>query len=238
MGWPCSVRRWLIAAGALAGATLFMGAPPARAAEAHVTIVDFAFSPADVTVEAGDTVVWTNTGAAPHTSTSDSGQADAWDSGTLTTGQQFSRTFATPGTFTYFCAIHPFMRGTVTVRAQPTATPSPTATATATPASPSPTPPPTETPAPSATPTPVTPSPSPVPAEASGTAAEPPATPAPAVEALAAGRSPASEGPLPSAGGGTPGRRAEPVATVAGGLALLAAAAAAVLAISARRRRT
>ncbi|PAU49381.1 plastocyanin [Streptomyces albireticuli] len=89
-------------------------APPAKpAAEAIVLIQDFQFDPPSVTIAVGDTVRWTNNDSATHTSTSDKG---VWDSGNLTTGTSFRRTFRTAGTFPYHCAIHPSMTGTVTVR--------------------------------------------------------------------------------------------------------------------------
>lgn len=82
-------------------------------AEAAVSIDDFAFAPADVTVAAGTTVTWTNDDAGlPHTTTA--GDA-TWNSGTLQPGDTFAFTFDTAGTFEYMCTIHPSMSGTVTV---------------------------------------------------------------------------------------------------------------------------
>jgi plastocyanin len=52
-----------------------------------------------------------------HTATSDTG---VWDSGTLATGQSYSHTFDQPGTYTYHCTIHPFMKGTIVVQAAST----------------------------------------------------------------------------------------------------------------------
>ena len=101
-------------------------------------MVDFAFSPATITVPAGTTVVWTNQDAAAHTTTSDT---DVWDSGSMAQGQPFSATFNSPGTFPYLCTIHPFMGGTVAVTEA--SVPTPTAAATATPAETSPPPAPT-----------------------------------------------------------------------------------------------
>ncbi len=98
-----------------------------------VSIVDFAFQPDTITVDVGGTVTWTNTGQAPHTTTSSAG---LWDSGTLAHGAAFSYTFTAAGTYTYFCAIHSFMHGTILVQGGLTATPSPTASATPTPATP------------------------------------------------------------------------------------------------------
>jgi plastocyanin len=77
-----------------------------------VTIVDFAFQPSYIVVPSGGTVSWYNAGGAPHTATSSTG---AFDSGTLNPGGGFSTTFWTPGTYSYYCAIHPSMVGTVQV---------------------------------------------------------------------------------------------------------------------------
>ncbi len=77
---------------------------------ASVTIVDFSFDPAVITVPAGSTVTWTNTGVAPHTVTGAFG-----DSGTLASGQIFRHTFTEAGTFDYACQFHPQMTGQVVV---------------------------------------------------------------------------------------------------------------------------
>jgi hypothetical protein len=79
-----------------------------------VTIVSRAYQPAALTIEAGQTVTWTNRGFTPHTVTAVSG---AFDSGRLNLGESFKVTFSTPGTFAYACTIHPSMKGTVTVLA-------------------------------------------------------------------------------------------------------------------------
>ncbi len=83
-----------------------------------VSIGDFFFAPQSVTVRVGDTVRWTNNGAAPHTTTSGTTPAPdgKWASGILSSGQSFSFTFTQAGTSPYFCAVHPFMTGTVTVQ--------------------------------------------------------------------------------------------------------------------------
>ena len=88
------------------------GGQAAAPASVAASIVNFAFQPADLSVKVGDTVVWTNTGGAPHTSSSDTG---AWDTGTLSPGGTGSFTFTTAGTFAYHCNIHTSMHGTVTV---------------------------------------------------------------------------------------------------------------------------
>src|SRR5215212_4894621 len=85
-------------------------AQAAAPAEAAVSIIDFSFEPATLDVPAGATVVWTNEGQAPHTVT-----GDFADSGVLEPGQTFSHTFAESGEFSYACAIHPQMTGSIRV---------------------------------------------------------------------------------------------------------------------------
>ena len=82
------------------------------AASASVTMGDFFFSPASVTVAVGDTVSWRNTGEAPHNATADDGSFSTPD---LNKGQSASHTFSQAGTFSYICTIHPNMKGTVRV---------------------------------------------------------------------------------------------------------------------------
>lgn len=84
--------------------------PPVTAA---VTIQNFAFSPATLTIKSGTTVTWTNMDSAPHTVTSDSG---AFSSPQLSNGGSFSFTFNTAGTYSYHCSNHPYMKGTITVQ--------------------------------------------------------------------------------------------------------------------------
>ncbi len=75
-----------------------------------VEISGFAFSPGTLTIQAGDTVMWTNRDSAQHTITFTDFTSDRFgDGGT------YSHTFATPGTFTYRCSPHPSMQGTVIV---------------------------------------------------------------------------------------------------------------------------
>jgi plastocyanin len=72
-----------------------------------------AYAPDDLSVAVGSTVTWMNTDSIAHTSTSN---AAGWDSGIVAPGAQFSVTFQTAGSFSYHCAIHPGMVGTVLVR--------------------------------------------------------------------------------------------------------------------------
>ena len=79
---------------------------------AAVEIADFAFSPEELTVDAGTAVTWTNADGPPHTATADDG---SFDSGRLEPGDSYSETFDEPGTYAYHCEIHPRMTGTIVV---------------------------------------------------------------------------------------------------------------------------
>jgi len=81
-----------------------------------VSIVNFAFSPAAITVHPGDTITWTNQDSAPHTVTTSSGP-QALNSPNLSQGQSWSFTFSAVGTYSYYCAVHPDMRAQVVVKA-------------------------------------------------------------------------------------------------------------------------
>ena len=122
-------------------ATGSLGVVGSRAADATVSIVDFAFEPADLTVVAGTTVTWTVTRAAePHTVTPLEPPGTFEGSPLLRSGDTFSVSVTAPGTIRYVCTIHPEdMRGTLVVLAPATASPTSTQSATPT-ASPVPTP--------------------------------------------------------------------------------------------------
>jgi plastocyanin len=79
---------------------------------ADVVIKSFAFGPQGITVKAGTTVTWVNRDVEPHTVVSNDHK---FQSEALDTGDSFSVTFDTAGTYGYFCSIHPHMTGTVTV---------------------------------------------------------------------------------------------------------------------------
>jgi plastocyanin len=87
-----------------------------------LSVIDFGFSPSNDLVPPGTQLTWTNTGQIVHTVTSDDG---IFDSGDLASGQSFSFTLDTPGTYWYFCRPHPFMRGRIVVAAN---APAPTGT--------------------------------------------------------------------------------------------------------------
>jgi plastocyanin len=79
----------------------------------EIKIDNFTFGPAELTVRAGTTITWTNRDDIPHTVVSSD---KAFKSKVLDTDEQFSSTFSTPGTFSYFCSIHPKMTGKVVVQ--------------------------------------------------------------------------------------------------------------------------
>ena len=92
-----------------------------------VMIMNYAYSPATLTINVGDTVTWTNMDTAPHTVTVTSGPVK-FNSGNLSKGESFSYTFTTAGTYSYYCAVHPDMVAKVVVTGStttPTPAPSP-----------------------------------------------------------------------------------------------------------------
>lgn len=78
----------------------------------QVFIQGMAFNPSTITVTAGTTITWTNKDAIAHTVTS---STNLFNSGSIGTNGTFSFTFATAGSFSYYCSIHPSMLGSVTV---------------------------------------------------------------------------------------------------------------------------
>lgn len=79
----------------------------------NVEIKNFAFSPSELTVSVGDTVLWTNKDSAAHTVVSDTGSE--LDSPNLLNGQTYSHTFTQAGTYNYYCSIHPYMTAKIIV---------------------------------------------------------------------------------------------------------------------------
>ena len=111
-----SGRRWTATGALVVAVALVLALATASGAstEVPVSIVGRAYQPAELTLEAGQTVTWTNRALIPHTVTAAGGQ---FDSGHINPGESFKVTFATPGTFAYSCTIHPTMHGEVTVLA-------------------------------------------------------------------------------------------------------------------------
>jgi plastocyanin len=91
-------------------------APAAEAAAARdVTIDNFSYDPPELTVAPGTKVTWINRDDVPHTVTS-TAKPKRFDSGTLDTDQRFAHVFTDPGTYEYFCAVHPKMTARVLVK--------------------------------------------------------------------------------------------------------------------------
>ena len=99
---------------------LFAGAagaarPAERRVAATITIDNFRFAPAEVTVPAGAVVRWVNKDDVPHTATAKGGEP-AFDSKALDTDEGFSFEFKKPGIYAYYCKVHPHMTGKVIVK--------------------------------------------------------------------------------------------------------------------------
>ena len=82
-------------------------------ATAHTVVIkDFAFTPADIQINVGDSITWVNEDNARHSATDLKG---AFDTGLLNKGQEVTMTFGGAGRFDYRCTPHANMRGTITV---------------------------------------------------------------------------------------------------------------------------
>ena len=111
----------------IAGIVVFLGlhvAAYAQSAQAagqdskgttvDVKIDNFSFTPPTITIPAGITVKWTNRDDIPHTVVSD--DKSTFKSKAMDTDDSFTYTFTKPGTYTYFCSIHPKMTAKVVVQ--------------------------------------------------------------------------------------------------------------------------
>src|SRR5437667_3363009 len=96
-----------------AGASIEAVSAQVKPETMEVKIDNFSFGPAELRVTAGTTVTWTNRDDIPHTVVSPD---KVFKSKVLDTDEKFSYTFSTPGTFPYFCSIHPKMTGRVVVQ--------------------------------------------------------------------------------------------------------------------------
>ncbi len=89
----------------------------AFAADATVKIDNFTFNPPTLTIKAGTTVTFTNNDDIPHTVVAND---KSFRSKALDTDDSYTFTFTTPGSFAYFCSLHPHMTGTIVVEAAAT----------------------------------------------------------------------------------------------------------------------
>jgi amicyanin len=102
-------------------AVLLLAAAPALAADVAIKIGNFTFGPQELKVKAGTTVTWANEDDIPHTVVS----SNNFRSKVLDSDDTYAFTFTTPGTYTYFCSLHPHMTGTIVVEATTGSTVSP-----------------------------------------------------------------------------------------------------------------
>ncbi|MFD8499602.1 plastocyanin/azurin family copper-binding protein [Amycolatopsis sp. NPDC059657] len=108
----------VLLAGFLVLAGLFLPVPSASAATRQVMMQGYAYAPSALTISVGDTVTWMQHDEAPHDVVTTSAPA-AFRSPKLTQGQSWSYTFRTPGTYSYYCSVHPDMRAQIVVQAPP-----------------------------------------------------------------------------------------------------------------------
>ena len=110
--------RILLAIGSLSLSSLTFGqaekeASTNSAKPNQIVIKDFHFNPQTITVKSGEKVTWINRDEEPHTVVS--GERQFKKSSPLDTDQEFTITVGAPGTYTYFCSVHPKMTGTIVV---------------------------------------------------------------------------------------------------------------------------
>jgi len=103
---------WFGVAAAETAASATTAASDTGQSTAQVTIDNFSFTPQEIKVKAGTTIIWTNRDDIPHTVVSTD---SLFKSKTLDTDDRFTTTFGKPGTYSYFCSIHPKMTGKVIV---------------------------------------------------------------------------------------------------------------------------
>jgi plastocyanin len=88
--------------------------PASGASGSAVSISNFKFAPASLTVKSGAKVTVTNNDSTAHTATADDG--NSFDTGTLDPGSSGTISVSKPGSYAYHCSIHPFMKGTIVVQ--------------------------------------------------------------------------------------------------------------------------
>jgi plastocyanin len=107
----CAISCLNLSAFALAGEMKDADATTSK--QNRIEIKDFAFNPQTLTVKSGDKITWINRDEEPHTVVSVEKQFKK--SSALDTDQEFTITAGAPGTYTYFCSVHPKMTGTIVV---------------------------------------------------------------------------------------------------------------------------
>jgi plastocyanin len=108
-------QSWIIFLGLLAALTLSLCLGPIAKAKAasSVHIDNFTFTPQEITITRGTTLTWVNDDDIPHAIAASN---KAFRSKAMDTEEKFSFTFSAPGTYEYFCSLHPHMQGKVIVK--------------------------------------------------------------------------------------------------------------------------
>jgi plastocyanin len=122
------MMKWLLGMAVLAVsvayASVSLGTPQmthAASVKTHVVMIHgYTFIPHQLVISTGDKVLWINKDPDTHTVTSDGNASTTLRSRALGSGARYSMTYSRLGTFHYHCEFHPFMRGTVRVRARTT----------------------------------------------------------------------------------------------------------------------
>jgi plastocyanin len=97
----------------LGGSSAVRASDQPSAASTEVKIDNFSFGPQTLTVPVGTTVTWTNRDDIPHNIVSTDG---VFKSKVRDTDEKFSYTFTKPGTYPYYCSVHPKMTGKIVVQ--------------------------------------------------------------------------------------------------------------------------
>jgi plastocyanin len=103
----------LVGCGDSSGGTDLTSSSAASGSPKAVTIRDYLYKPASITVPKGTTVTFTNRDSTPHTATSR--ESGAFESGSIDSGKAGRVRLDETGTFAYYCLFHPFMKGTIVV---------------------------------------------------------------------------------------------------------------------------
>jgi len=113
-------RKWITAIASTLVFTLFaviayraFSPRPVEASTVEVKIDNFSFSPATITVKTGTQIIWMNHDDIPHTVVEEN---KTFKSKVLDTDEKFTFTFAKPGTYNYYCSIHPKMTAKIVVK--------------------------------------------------------------------------------------------------------------------------
>jgi plastocyanin len=103
----------LVGVASLIGRAELSAQTQSEAPAQQITIDNFSFAPQQITIASGATITWINNDDVPHTVV---GTHQEFRSKALDTGDKFSFTFTKPGTYQYFCSVHPMMTGKVIVQ--------------------------------------------------------------------------------------------------------------------------